>query len=260
MSQLPCRMGRRSSINASILQPAYLPWVGYFDLLLRSDHFILLDDVQFTYRDWRTRNRIRTDTGWSWLTVPVLKEGPHRLSKIKDIQIDHQQPWVRKHLQTIRQYYSRSPYFDEVYVLLETILQKKQCYLSDLNAQILFAICEYLGINTKISLASNLNVDIELEKSQRLIALLKSIKASHYISGNAAKDYIRIDDFEREGLSVEWQDYDHPYYLQSLWKDQLFYSHMSIIDLLFYYGKESRSVLTKDMIKKRPETIEVIVP
>ena len=112
-------------MRAVILQPGYLPWLGFFEQLQRADVFVIYDDVQFDKRGWRNRNRVKGPDGPVWLTVPVIQKGRFR-QKVTQVSIDNDYPWRRKHLEAIRRYYSRTPYFDRYFPELEEVIQVPQ--------------------------------------------------------------------------------------------------------------------------------------
>lgn len=135
-----------------ITQSNYIPWKGYIDAIALVDEFILYDDVQYTRRDWRNRNKIKTPQGLVWLTIPVEVKGKY-YQKIKEVKVsDHR--WVEKHLKTIKHNYARAGCFDEVFPFIEQIYEQATGYsfLSDINYLFLSEICKYLGISTLSSL------------------------------------------------------------------------------------------------------------
>ena len=249
-------------MKAVILQSGYIPWLGYFDLINKADIFVFLDDVQWTTRDWRNRNRIRTSQGWSWLTVPVKLERSYFDYKIKDVQIDNTQDWPQKHLGAFRSWYNKAIYFDEIYSLLQDILSKKQQFVVDLNYELIFAICQYIGISkTKFLFSQNMHIPKEVKKAERLLAIVEEIRGIHtYISGPSAKPYLEEGNFATKNIKVEWHDYLHPYYNQNTWGSNVFIPYLSIIDLLFNHGKESLEVITSSNKISKPVNIRVVPP
>ncbi len=238
-----------------ILQPGYLPWLGFFDLMYKADIFVIYDNVQYTVDDWRNRNRIKTSQGVTWLTVPVRKKGVIK-KLIKDVEIDNSHKWQKKHLKTIEMNYKRAPYYTDISELIFSIYRKKNIhYLIDLDTELIYKICEYLGLHRSIILSSNLKS--EGKKDERVLSICKLLHATHYLSGNAAKDYLREEIFEADGVTVEWHNYNHPYYNQLWMKEQGFISHLSVIDLLFNHGPESLDILTGKKVIPEPPGIKV---
>ena len=223
-----------------ILQPSYLPWLGFFDMLYKSDVFIIYDDVQYTKNDWRNRNRIKGSNGIIWLTVPVNDK--NRISKslmINDISIRNELPWAGKHINTLKMNYARSAFFEDVFKLLEPIISRKYNFLVELNMNLINAIAGYLDLNRKIVFSSETDTE-DLNQVDRIVKLCEMMNATHYLTGDAARDYIDTERFARKGIQLEWHNYQHPVYNQ-LWGE--FTQYLSIVDLLFNCGMESLNIL-----------------
>lgn len=220
--------------KVAILQSNYIPWKGYFDMIAYVDEFILYDDVQYTRRDWRNRNQIKTPQGLQWLTVPVKAKGNYHQS-IREIEIDGNN-WAEKHWKSLVLNYKHAPHFEEISKLLTPIYQRNDfTHLSELNYELIKLICLYLKIDTKISHSND--YQIESGKNERLISLCLQSKCTEYISGPSAKNYIDEQTFRENGINVIWFDYDnYPNYPQ-LWDG--FNHHVSILDLLFNCGKDA---------------------
>lgn len=216
--------------SLAVIQPSYIPWLGYFDQIARSDIFVFYDDVQYDKNGWRNRNRIKTSQGPVWLSVPVLKSGRTR-QLINEVEIDNSGPWARKHIKTIAQAYAKAPYVNLVIARLKPVLKRPWHFLSDLNIEIITVLCQMMGITTPLYRSSALRV--EGDRNGRLIALCKHFNAMNYLSGNAAQSYLDVSAFEKCNLSVTWQNYRHPGYSQL---HGPFMPHLSIVDLLMMVG------------------------
>jgi hypothetical protein len=221
----------------SVHQPQYIPWLGYFDKIARSDLFVFLDNVQYKEREFQNRNKIRTRQGWIWLTVPVISKGEGR-QNISEVKIDNQIAWQRKHLGSIKNAYSTAAYFKDYYPVLEDILSREWVYLKDLNLEIIRFILRDLGIVTPIDFESKLN--IKTMSSQRIIDICKELNSGTYLSGAGGRDYLQPELFAQENINILFHDFVHPVYKQCY---EPFMANMSIIDLLFNHGKESKKVL-----------------
>ncbi len=229
----------RSSIDiVGILQPGYLPWIGFFEQLNRCDIFILYDDVQYEKGSWRNRNRIKTPNGYQWLTVPVLLKGKD-FPIIKDVKINSSVPWQKKHIKTIIQNYSKAQYFERYSEPLFEIIKKKWKYLIDLDIELIKFFKRQLEISIPIILSSDLG--ISGSNVQRLIEIVKQLQGKKIYEGEAGKNYIHPPLFEKEGITVIFQNYEHPTYNQLYGK---FLSHLSIIDLIFNCGPKSLQILS----------------
>jgi hypothetical protein len=227
-------------MRAVILQPGYLPWLGFFEQMYNADAFVFYDDVQYTGRDWRSRNRIKTPNGASWLTVPVAVAG--RSSLIKDAKIADKK-WAKQHLTSLRLNYGRAPYYSLVFPLLEEVMREDWLFLSDLDITLIRRINAMLNLDRTIYLSSQLN--IKGQRSERLLKICQAIGAQVYLSGAAATDYLDVGLFEKNEIKVEFQDYQHPVYEQ-LWGD--FIPYLSVVDLLFNHGPDSLAIITRRKI------------
>lgn len=217
--------------KVAILQSNYIPWKGYFDLIAAVDEFILYDDVQYTRRDWRNRNQIKTFSGLQWLTVPVRTKGKY-LGKIREIEIDGND-WVVSHWKSLVQNYRGAPYFEEIAAWLEPLyLNESYSHISQLNRRFILAVCQYLDIRTPITSSSDYKL---LDgKTERLAGICYQAGGEEYISGPSAKGYIQDQIFEDMGIKLTWFDYiGYPEYPQ-IWGD--FVHEVSILDLLFNCG------------------------
>jgi hypothetical protein len=219
----------------TISQPRYLPWMGYMKRIATSDLFIYLDNVQYTPRDWENRNKIKTDQGWAWLSVPV--KARYR-ARIPEVTVDNEQAWQEKQWKTIQTYYNAAPFFSEYAPRLETIYQQPWEALTDLNLALTDALCECLGIQGNFARASELNV--EGRGSELLLNLCKAVKATAYVSGPFGRDYLDAAAFEEAGIAIQYDDYQHPVYEQLHGE---FQPSMAVIDLLFNCGPRSKEIL-----------------
>jgi hypothetical protein len=208
----------------SIHQPAYLPWLGYFEKIIRSNVFIYLDTVQLEKNSYSYRNKIKTPQGSAWLTIPLKMKG-HTSSVIKDVLIDNSQQWKKKHLKNIFFNYKKSPFFDELYPKIERLYQQDFDLFSDLAYQHLLFWLSELHIETKIIKSSSL--DINSKKSDLILDLCSEFDADKYISGALGSGYLDEGDFKKKDIEVEYQNYQHPQYTQ-LHGD--FLPNMSVVD------------------------------
>jgi hypothetical protein len=222
-----------------VLQPGYLPWLGYFDLLSKADVFVHYDDVQFDKHGWRNRNRVKGPKGAIWLTVPVLHHGRGAQS-ILDVEIDDRRDWRRKHLSTIGQLYAHATFVDSILPRLREIIERPWPRLVDLDLALIDWLAEEIGISTPCYRASQL--DIGGDRIERLVNLCKYFGASRYISGNAARDYLDVTRFAAAGIEVVWHDYAHPTYAQQHGE---FVPYLSVLDLVLNVGARSLSVLSQ---------------
>lgn len=205
-------------------QPAYLPWLGYFDKIRRSDVFVFLDTVQYEKNSFTNRNQIKTANGPVWLSIPVIKTN-HFEKIMSEMPLDKNYPWQKKHLNAIRLSYKKARNFDDLYPKLERLYAKDYDSLVDATWDHLMFWLELLNIETKIIKSSSL--DISSKKSDLVFDLCRKTGADHYISGIMGKNYLDVERFTDAGIMVEFQDYKHPVYPQ-LYGD--FIPNMGIVD------------------------------
>ena len=220
--------------KVAILQSNYIPWKGYFDMIAYVDEFILYDDMQYTRRDWRNRNKIKTPNGLKWLTVPVKVKGRYH-QKIKDTEIDGSE-WAMEHWNSLMLNYRRAPHFKEILSWLEPLYRAESyTHISQLNRRFIEAICNYLGVKTVIS--NSWDYTLCEGKTERLVDMCVQAGGTEYISGPAAKGYIDESIFTGTGINLTWFDYSgYPEYPQ-LWGE--FTHEVTILDLLFNCGKKA---------------------
>lgn len=223
----------------AIHQPQYLPWLGYFDKIDRADVFVILDNVQYKKNEWQNRNRIKTADGWQWITAPVLYNFPERINQVR---INNRINWRRKHFKSLVTNYGKAPFFAKYKQTFEDVFSKDWEYLSKINIHLIKYLIETLRIKTKILIASESGYDLAEESTERLIDICKLLKSSRYLSGKDGIKYLNVERFRNEGIEVMFQDFHSPVY------DQLygpFVPNLSIIDLLFNYGKNSMEIIRR---------------
>ena len=190
----------------AISQSNYIPWKGYFDLINRVDEFILYDDAQFTRRDWRNRNKLKTPQGLKWLTIPVDVKGKY-FQKINETKISDK-GWTVKHWRQIKQNYAKAKNFKKYKDIFEELyLSCKEEYLSEINHKFIIAINQILGIKTKIRFSSEF--EIYGDQTEKLINICKQCNATIYISGPAAKSYFDEQLANKENIQVKWMNYEN---------------------------------------------------
>ena len=216
--------------RTAIVQSSYIPWKGYFDLIRSVDAFILLDNVQFTRRDWRSRNRIKTRHGLAWLSIPVHTRGLYT-QLIQDTTTSDPD-WGRRHWQTIRANYAKAPHFERYADRLAALYERPSPRLSEINHAFITNICDMLGITTPITWSSE--YETRAAPSERLIDLCLAVGAAEYLSGPSASTYLDGAAFEAAGIAVQFADYSgYPEYPQP---HGAFEHGVSVLDLLFCTG------------------------
>lgn len=216
-----------------ILQPSYIPWRGFFDLIHDADVFVFYDDVQYDKHGWRNRNRIKTIQGTQWITIPINAKG--NVSEgvlVKDARIVATQDWAKKHLMSLRQSYVKAPFFKTHFPFVESLYDKKHELLADFTIESTIAIARALGIeHTRFVRSSELGVGGG--KTERLVNIVKHFGANRYISGPSARDYIESNLFEGAGIQLDYKNYRYPEYEQV---HPPFDPQVTILDLVFMKG------------------------
>lgn len=217
--------------KVAIVQSNYIPWKGYFDLIAGVDEFILFDTMQYTRRDWRNRNLIKTPQGLRWLSIPVEVKGKY-FQAINQTRVSDP-GWARSHWRSLAQNYRKAPYFRSQAERFEALYSDmREEFLSKINQRFIRAVCGALGIHTPITWASEQAQ--ATGKTERLVALCRAAGADCYLSGPAARDYLEPALFERAGIALEYMDYSgYPEYPQLYGS---FEHGVSVLDLIFNAG------------------------
>ena len=224
----------------SVHQPQYLPWLGYFDKIDKSDVFVFLDNVQYKAREFQNRNKIRTQDDWLWLSVPV-KYGTRQ--KIGQVKIDNGSDWSKKHWNSLKTWYGKADFFKNYAGFFEKTYQESWETLLDLNLQIINYILGEFKIKTQIYRESELN--IQTTRTDRIIQICQALKADTYLSGSGGKNYLEEDKFKAAKIELRYQEFVHPVYKQHNAKLNNFLPYMSIVDLIFNQGQASLEYLRK---------------
>lgn len=224
-------------------QPNFLPWLGFFDRMERADLFVLVDHVQFERQNYQNRTRVKTGAGPRWLTVPVFQRSQEEriVEKLIDNQRDGKLRWGRKLFLTLKYSYQAAPYFDRYAPEIQRILDRRWERLIDLNLELLDFCRRELGIVTPLVRSSSL--PIQGAKSDMVLDLCRSVGANAYIAGlGGCHDYLDVEAFKEAGIRIIWQDFSHPRYRQEPGHQQ-FVPGLSVLDLLFNCGPNSRAIL-----------------
>jgi len=219
-------------VRVGISQPNFIPWRGYFDLIDDVDLFIFYHDVQYTHKDWRNRNRIKTRNGLLWLSVPVLHDSS---TLICDARIDYQGRWIDKHIRSLTVAYSKAPFFRRYAPEFFALLESRFSTISELNVNVCMWVMQKLNIKTETRLSSEFK--ISGDKFERPLKILKLIDATTFLVGPTAKGYTDSEKFKEAGIALEFKTYEYKEYPQLYGN---FEPYVSALDLLFNCGDDSR--------------------
>lgn len=226
--------------SVAIIQSSYIPWKGYFDIIRSVDEFVFLDDAQFTRRDWRNRNLIKTASGPLWLTIPVVSKGRYEQT-IDETQIAA--PWADKHWTALRLNYGKAAYFRDMAPAVKALYDAASCetMLSRVNHTMITGICAILGITTEIRWSRD--YPVSGTKTDRLLSICRAMGATKYLSGPSAASYLERDKFAAAGISVSYADYSG--YREYPQVHGEFDHAVSILDLLFNVGLDALSFMKR---------------
>jgi hypothetical protein len=231
----------------AIVQSCYIPWKGYFDLINLVDEFILYDDRQYTRRDWRNRNRIKTPQGTQWLTIPVEVKG--RYEQRIDETVISDAEWNVGHWKTLQHNYAAAPHFDDYAEPLSSLYAgMNEPHLSAVNRAFLDTICKLLGIETRLSWSTD--YEAEGTKTDRLVSLCKAAGATAYLSGPNAKEYMDESLFDEASIELEYMDYSG--YREYPQLHPPFEHEVTVLDLLFNTGAEAPGFMKSFAGRKSP--------
>lgn len=238
-------------MKCAIMQPTYLPWAGFFNLIAEVDRFVFLDDAQFSKSSWHNRNRLLIQGETKWITVPVAHSG---LPGLDAIAVRDTQNWRRKHINMLRAGYGRHGHFADIETLFDAIDDTALTTLADININIIAKISRHLGLADKFLRASTLA--IEAPRTQRLIKICEALDCGEYLSPAGARDYLLEDgDFAASPIELAFQQYRPRPYFQKGRKGQEgqkgaepgFVSHLSIVDVIANMGWENTAAYIKSL-------------
>lgn len=223
----------------AIHQPNFLPWLGFFDKMARSDIFVLMDNVQLPRTgkgSWVNRVRLMVNGEPKWATVPVVREHGS-LPRIADVAIDDSQPWRSKLVRSIQLSYAKAPHFQSVFPLVERLVENTESRLARYNAEAIRSIATLLGLRTPIVFGSD--VGGEGQATDLLISMVQRVDGTAYLCGAGAAGYQQDDELRAAGIEVMHQEFEHPVYAQRT--KGPFVPGLSVIDLLMNWGVDSTS-------------------
>jgi hypothetical protein len=224
-------------VLVAIHQPEHLPWLGFFEKMLRADAFVLLDHVQFAKGDYQNRTRIKGSAGAQWLSVPVTRKFPQRLDEVETAN----QEWQAKHWKTLVSCYGRAAHFEAYAGEFEDFYRRHWERLVDLNVAALELAARALGIERRWVRSSELPAGGQ--KSELVLNICRALGATGYYSGRTGSTYLDREAFDRAGIRIVVQNFEHPVYEQLFMKEAGFVSGLSVVDLLFNLGAEGGSLL-----------------
>ncbi len=228
-------------MKCAIHQPNFIPYIGFFNKMAKSDVFVLYDTAQYSKNEFHNRNKIKTSNGLCWLTVPVSVTFGQRINEVKICD----NKFINKHLKTIKLNYSNSKYFNDYFPQIEKIYKEgaNDELLVDFNIRFLRFFVDFLGLDIKIVKTSELSLSTENKSTDAIVEILKKVNSKVYLSGAGAKSYLDSEKIMSNQIELLWHNFIHPIYHQQ-WGD--FEINLSILDLLFNEGENSRNLILKN--------------
>jgi len=225
----------------SVHQPQYIPWLGYFHKIDKSDCFVFLDTVQYKTREFINRNKIRTRDSWMWLSVPVKTSAGSR-RKMSEVLVDNEQDWAQEHQRSLEVWYAGAPFFKDYFPFFASLYAQRWERLIDLNVAIIRYVLEQLTIKTPLYFESELGTS--QTSTARIIEICRKLNADTYLSGIGGRQYLREELFNEAGINLIYQEFHHPQYRQKITAaGGNFEPYMSVVDLLFNEGPRSIEIL-----------------
>lgn len=245
-------------MRIAVMQPTYLPWIGYFDMIDQVDHFVFLDDAQVVKQSWGVRNRIKTAQGELMLSVPFSRDQSIKERLYCNTLVHDQVPWVKKHLRSVQLTYSKAPFFQEIIEDYEELLNGPDRRLGMINSRIIQFFSKKIGIETPFTYSSELQ-GLTGRKDVRLVSICRALGANTYLSAQGSAEYIESERpggaFTPNGIALYYHHFEHPEYPQLHGE---FLPYLCILDLLFNCGYDQALAVIRSG-RKEPYTRDEFV-
>lgn len=238
-------------MKLAIHQAHYFPWLGYLDKMAKADKFVILDEVQLTRQSNMFRNRFLTKDGREKF-LSVSFERKNFMKKMYcEIELNNSVLWQKEHMNFLKDNYRKAPYFDEIFPKITNILEKKYENLCEVTIDSVLLLKDIFDIPTEILFQSDIDYDKDKKNSDLMLEICKKIGASFYLSGNGAREYMKIDTFVDNNIKVVYQTFSHPIYSQIESKE--FVTNLSALDILFYCGVDKSKKIFWNNVEKSNE-------
>ena len=225
-------------MRLAVMQPYFLPYIGYYQLMAAVDKFVIFDDVNFMNRGWINRNRILVNGKESMMTVPLTRASQNQ--KISEIDIAHDHPWQRKLLRTIEQSYKRTPHFEEVFPLVSSIINAPATNLAAFVTQSLMSVKEWLGIECEMVKTSSTYANTQIKGEARILDICRQEGATHYVNLPGGKDLYHKATFAAQGITLR---FIHPLPVAYPQKAPAFVPWLSALDVMMCNGRLPTSAM-----------------
>jgi hypothetical protein len=226
-------------MRATIYQPSYLPWSGYFGMIDIVDVFVFFDDVQFVKDSWHRRNRLKFNDSIKWISVPIIKNFGQ---KINQVQINNSIDWKKDHTNKIYSYYNKAPFFEDYQSDILSCYEQDWDSLIELNTHIIEKLSKILGVKMPKFVRSSEIDEAKNQKTDRIVDILEKLGVDEAIVGPTARKYTEKQKFDDKNIKLYWYEYNHPHYPQL---GEEFIPYLSVLDLIFNTGKNAINYIQK---------------
>ncbi len=230
-------------MKIGIMQPYFIPYIDYWQLMSAVDKYVIYDDVNFIKGGWINRNRILVEGVPKFFNLPIL--GASSNKKINEITVNHNKYIIGKALRIIESAYKKAAYYEMVRPLIEKILYCKENNLAKYIGNSFKIICEYVNITTELIYSSELNKDNSLKGQEKVIAICNLLEATEYYNAWGGQKLYSYSDFEKYNIKLKFLKSNNIMYSQY---NSKFQKNLSIIDVLMFNSKEQIYEMLKNYI------------
>ncbi len=228
-------------MKLGIMQPYFVPYIGYWQLMNVVDKYVIYDDVNFIKGGWINRNRILVNGETKYYNIPMLGASPHKL--INEVKVNLDDRLVSKNLRIIEGAYKKAPYYNNVLPLIEQVLRCKKSNIAEFIEESFYIINEYLGIETQLIMSSSLDKDNSLKGQDKVLSICKLLNASEYYNSSGGQELYSFSDFKSQGIILKFLKSKEVIYKQF---DNEFKDNLSILDVMMFNSQEQvREFLNK---------------
>jgi hypothetical protein len=233
----------REEMKISVMQPHFVPYPGLFDLINQVDLFVFYDCAKFERCSWQTRNRIKTDRGWEFITVPV--KNPKKTQRIMDVEIDYSKDWITNHLKTLEHCYRKATFYRDYIFDIKRIYHIRPHLLESLNNIFMLHFLKTLNIETQIEYTHGIGLEEVEGRTEKLIEVCKHFEATEYVSSPMGRSLYKEEDFKKHGIKLSWYEYHNAVYPQVKHGNikQFFIPELSILDMIFNCGIYTEKII-----------------
>lgn len=220
-------------MKLGIMQPYFIPYIGYWQLLNAVDEYVIYDDVNFIKGGWINRNRILVNKVPQYFNIPMLGASPNKL--INEVGVNQDEKVINKNLRIVQAAYSKAPYFKDVFPMVEEMLRCGESNLASYITVSTRMICDYLGIRTKIFISSDIEKNNQLTGQDKVLEICRILGATEYYNAIGGRELYSFEAFQEKGIVLHFLKRNEIQYQQF---GEQFYQDLSIVDVMMFNSKE----------------------